>query len=113
MRTPLLLTAAATSERNRLVGHPIVHFERFENWKDLFTPHDLRRSMATQLAERGVQPHIIEKMLNHRMEGVWAVYNRYEYLPERQAAWRMWGATLAGLRRKLRRGSHARSADGF
>lgn len=66
-----------------------------------FTPHDLRRTMATRLADLGVMPHVIEKMLNHQMEGVMAVYNHAEYLPERQAAWRMWGVTLAKLRREV------------
>lgn len=70
------------------------------NWTPPFTPHDLRRTMATRLADLGVAPHVVEKMLNHQMEGAMAVYNRAEYLPERQAAWRLWGAKLAQLRRK-------------
>lgn len=64
-----------------------------------FTPHDLRRTMATRLPDLGVMPHIIEKMLNHKMEGVMAVYNHAEYLPERQAAWSLWGYELAKKRR--------------
>lgn len=65
-----------------------------------FTPHDLRRTMSTRLADMGVMPHVIEKMLNHRMEGTMAIYNRAEYLPERQAAWRLWGRWLAKIRRE-------------
>lgn len=65
-----------------------------------FTLHDLRRTMATRLADLGVQLHVIEKMLNHRMEGVLAVYNRAEYLPERREAWRLWGRHVAALRKK-------------
>ncbi len=49
-----------------------------------YTPHDLRRTMATRLSDLGVMPHVIEKMLNHQMEGVMAVYNRAEYLEERK-----------------------------
>lgn len=64
-----------------------------------FTPHDLRRTMATRLADLGVAPHVTEKMLNHKMEGVMAVYNHAEYLPERMAAWRLWGTTIAQKRR--------------
>lgn len=67
---------------------------------DPFTPHDLRRTMATRLSDVGVMPHVIEKMLNHKMEGVMAVYNLSEYLPEREAAWVLWGSKLAELRRK-------------
>lgn len=55
-----------------------------------FTPHDLRRTMATKMADMGIHPHVVEKCLNHKMSGVMAVYNRAEYLPERAAAWRQW-----------------------
>lgn len=58
------------------------------------TVHDLRRTMATRLADEGVAPHVIEKMLNHQMTGVMAVYNRAKYLPEQRAAWRLWGALV-------------------
>lgn len=77
----------------------------FPDWTP-FTPHDLRRTMATRLADLGVAPHVVEKMLNHQMEGAMAVYNRGEYLSERRAAWRLWGAKLAQLRRK----HHAKAA---
>lgn len=59
-----------------------------------FTAHDFRRTMATRLSDHGVAPHVIEKMLNHQMTGVMAVYNHAEYLPERRAAWRLWGALV-------------------
>lgn len=65
-----------------------------------FTPHDLRRTFASRIADLGVAPHVIEKLLNHRMTGVMAVYNRAEYWPERIAAQRMWGRHLGALRRK-------------
>ena len=66
-----------------------------------FSPHDLRRTMSTHLAEQGISAHIIEKMLNHRMVGVMAVYNRAEYLHERENAWRIWGAFLSRLRKNI------------
>ena len=34
-----------------------------------FTPHDLRRTCATRMNEIGVGPHIVERILNHRMAG--------------------------------------------
>jgi len=43
---------------------------------------------------------VIEKLLNHQMEGVMAVYNRGEYWPERVAAQVLWGRKLAELRKK-------------
>ena len=45
-------------------------------------------------------PHVIEKMLDHQMEGVMAIYNRAEYWPERVAAQRLWGLKLASIRRR-------------
>lgn len=48
-----------------------------------FTPHDLRRTAATRMADNCVQPFIVERVLNHRLEGVMAVYNRAEYEEER------------------------------
>lgn len=41
--------------------------------------HDLRRSVATELANLGIQPHIIEAVLNHvsaSKSGVAGIYNR-------------------------------------
>ena len=41
--------------------------------------HDLRRTCATEMAELGVQPHIIEAVLNHvsgNKAGVAGIYNR-------------------------------------
>lgn len=65
-----------------------------------FTPHDLRRTMATRLADMGVAPYVIEKMLNHQMEGVMAVYNRSEYMDERKAAWEKWSQALIEAKNK-------------
>ena len=76
-----------------------------------FTPHDLRRTMATKLSDAGVAPHVIEKMLNHRMEGVMAVYNRAEYLPERKAGWILWGKVVAATRHRCRIQNQSPGAD--
>ena len=48
-----------------------------------WTPHDLRRTFATRLAGLGCPVHIVEKLLNHSMQGVAAIYNRFDYEPER------------------------------
>lgn len=62
-----------------------------------YTPHDLRRTMATRMSDMGVMPHIVEKCLNHSMTGVMAVYNKAEWLPERKDAWRKWYCYLRRL----------------
>jgi integrase len=51
--------------------------------------HDLRRTAATRMADLGVQPHIIEAVLNHvsgHKAGVAGIYNRSAYAPEKRAA---------------------------
>jgi integrase len=65
-------------------------------WK----PHDLRRTFSTLLNELGVAPHIVEKMLDHKLPGVMAIYNHAEYRPERYAAQRLWERELLRQRKK-------------
>lgn len=55
-----------------------------------WTPHDLRRTFATRLAGLGVDPLVIEKMLNHTLSGVLATYNRHTYDAERKTAAVLW-----------------------
>lgn len=55
-----------------------------------WTPHDLRRTFATRQHDAGAFPHVVEKMLNHRMQGVMAVYNQAEYREERIEAYERW-----------------------
>jgi integrase len=62
-----------------------------------FTPHDLRRTVATQMAELGIAPHIVEKVLNHKLQGIMAVYNQAEYWEEKKAAWEKWALQLAEI----------------
>ena len=59
-----------------------------------FTPHDLRRTFATRLAGLGIPPHVVEKCLNHRMQGVMGIYNRHEYAEERIDAAKRWADEL-------------------
>ena len=55
--------------------------------------HDVRRTVATRMADLGVQPHVIEAVLNHvsgHKAGVAGVYNRSLYGPEKRAALDLW-----------------------
>jgi len=54
-----------------------------------FVPHDCRRTAATRMADNGVEPFIVERALNHTLEGVMRVYNRAEYEKERIEAARV------------------------
>ena len=67
-----------------------------------FTPHDLRRTFATRLGDLGVMPHVVEKLLGHKMEGVMAVYNRAEFWSERTDAMKLWAKELSKLRKNAR-----------
>jgi len=62
-----------------------------------FTPHDLRRTFVTELNELGVEPYIIEKLVNHSMSGVMAVYNKAEYEAARIAAAKLWSEHVLRL----------------
>jgi integrase len=55
--------------------------------------HDIRRSVATGMAEIGVAPHIVEAVLNHQSghkAGVAGIYNRASYEREKRAALALW-----------------------
>jgi len=54
-----------------------------EDNSNRFTSHDLRRTCATRMADNGIEPFIVERVLNHKLEGVMAVYNHAEYEKER------------------------------
>jgi integrase len=59
-----------------------------------WTLHDLRRTLATRMAEDlAIPPHIIETMINHVSgvrSGVAGTYNRALYLDERDKAFTQW-----------------------
>ncbi len=62
-----------------------------------WTIHDLRRTAATGMARIGVQPHVVEAVLNHQSGskgGVAGVYNLNTYLPEKAAALTLWAEHL-------------------
>ena len=67
-----------------------------EGW----TIHDLRRTFATNLAALTVQPHVVERLLNHStgtISGIAAIYNRFDYMDEMRAALSQWEDKLEQL----------------
>jgi integrase len=65
-----------------------------------WTVHDLRRSAATGMATLGVQPHIIEAVLNHvsgHRSGVAGIYNRATYDREKREALSRWAEHVLAL----------------
>jgi integrase len=62
--------------------------------------HDIRRSVATHVAELGVPPHIIEAVLNHvsgHKAGVAGTYNRASYSKEKRDALNLWANHVANI----------------
>jgi integrase len=74
-----------------------------------WTIHDIRRTVATGMANLGVQPHVVEQVLNHRSgskRGVAGVYNKSPYTNEVRNALAAWHdhlrtITAGGERRVL------------
>jgi integrase len=62
-----------------------------------FTIHDFRRTARTHLAALGVDPHVAERCLNHKIKGVEGIYNRHAYFEERKAALNAWAGLLAQI----------------
>ena len=61
---------------------------------EILTPHVLRHTFSTKLSGLGVAPHVIEKLLNHQLGGMLAVYNHHPYYKERKEALHLWSETL-------------------
>lgn len=61
--------------------------------------HDLRRSAATKMAELGVDPWVIERVLHHTtgVTPLAAVYNKFQDLPRTRAALQLWADHLTSL----------------
>lgn len=55
-----------------------------------FTIHDLRRTASTLLHENGWPSDVVEKALNHTIQGVRGVYNRAEYETQRREMLQFW-----------------------
>ena len=68
-----------------------------------WTIHDIRRSVATGMADIGIPPHIIEAVLNHvsgHKGGVAGIYNRSSYAAEKAAALAKWDEHVASVVRQ-------------
>lgn len=79
-----------------LIGIPIRlqrDIERRVGAMEHWAAHDLRRTARTFWSSL-TQPHIAEKMLGHKLGGVWQVYDRHDYLEEQRAAYDAWWQKL-------------------
>lgn len=65
-----------------------------------WTPHDLRRTMSTNMAQLGVPQPVTEALLNHKtgvVSGVAAIYNVYSYADEKREALEQWNTHVGKL----------------
>jgi len=65
-----------------------------------FTPHDLRRTAATQWAALGITDDMIDRMQNHitkSKQSIGHVYNRYSYAKEKQMVMERWERKLISI----------------
>jgi integrase len=65
-----------------------------------WTHHDIRRSVATGMANIGVLPHVVEAVLNHvsgHKAGVAGVYNLAQYMPQKTDALTRWAEHLQAV----------------
>jgi integrase len=65
-----------------------------------FTPHDLRRTAATEMAKLGILRLVVDKVLNHvsaDRSTIAGVYDRYSYSAEKRDALEKWARRLLAI----------------
>lgn len=82
---------AALDKRIRTSGSPLAPWRL----------HDIRRTVATRMADMGILPHVVEAVLNHssgHKAGVAGVYNRATYAREKREALNLWAEHILAIR---------------
>jgi len=62
-----------------------------------WSPHDLRRTVRTQLANLGCPTDVAESILGHVQPGIQGVYNRHHYDAERRHWLQLWSDRLEAI----------------
>jgi integrase len=116
-RSPLVFPATYHRDRSRTEPQPVSGFAVVKRRLDAmmldelrrtapeatlpgWRLHDLRRTAASGMARNGAPVFVVEALLNHKsgtISGVAAVYNRFDYADEKQAAASAWANYLDGL----------------
>lgn len=78
------------TQKGRALGYPTIYYaiQRVSDRSDVknWGSHDLRRTVATLLAEGGVSRLVISKVLNHTERDVTSIYDRHTYDTEKRQA---------------------------
>ena len=92
--------AGKTAANAKLITRGVARYRKALEQSGIapFTPHDLRRTCRTGLAQLGIADEVAERVLSHVPEGMRGVYNRHRYADEMRAALLKWEQHLAGLR---------------
>jgi len=79
-----------------ITGTSIDHAVRRSNFNGLkaWTPHDLRRTVASHITSMGIPRLVVSKILNHVESTVTAVYDRHGYDKEKLSALETWSQKL-------------------
>ncbi len=72
------------------------HWQEF-GIEERFTPHDLRRTLRTRLADLKVNDMVAERVLGHKLQGILAIYNRHHYVFEKKDALQLWENRLVKI----------------
>ena len=95
----------ASPRRNRQITEQAIDHAVRRNRVKLeiedFTPHDLRRTAASQMTASGIPRLVVSKILNHAEKGVTAVYDRHSYDEEKRIGLNQWGKTLTKITKKI------------
>ncbi|RUS67795.1 Prophage integrase IntA [Saezia sanguinis] len=62
-----------------------------------WTPHDMRRTGATNMQKLKIEAHVIDRCQNHVTDSgnkIRKVYQLYDFADEKKEAWEKWGARL-------------------
>ncbi len=76
------------------LSRAIVRHWKIMGLQEPFTPHDLRRTLRTRLAELGVSDIIAERVIGHKLQGMLGIYNRHPYDLEKRDALEKWEQKL-------------------
>ena len=71
-----------------------------ETFRSDWKPHDLRRTVASEMARLGIYQEVIEKVQNRsggKLGGIAGVYNRYDYAKEKLDALIKWNGAVISI----------------